>query len=201
MDRFTSAIDRLSGYLGKLTQWLTLLMVLLGAYNAIVRYLDRYTGWGLSSNTYIELQWYLFAIVFLVGSTYALRDDAHVRVDVLFARLSRRGRAWINVAGTVLFLIPFCVLMVLVSIPAVENSWAILEQSPDPGGLPRYPIRTLIPVAFVLILLQGLVLLVREAAVLRAADPPTGRDGSRDGGKREAGVPPDDDQPSVGEVE
>ena len=171
MQRFVKAVDRLSGFVGVAAGWLTLLMVLVGAFNSIVRYLDRLMGWSLSSNTWIELQWYLFAVIFLFASSYALREEAHVRVDVLFARLSRRGRAWINVLGTVLFLIPFCVLVIFVSIPAIQNSWAVMEQSPDPGGLPRYPIKTIVPVAFFLILLQGIVLLIREIAVLRGSTP------------------------------
>ena len=167
--RLAAGIDRFSEWTGKVVYWLTLFMVLVGSYNAIVRYLDRYTGLGLSSNTYIELQWYLFSLVFLLGAGYALRHDAHVRVDVLYGRLSRRGKAWINVAGTVLFLLPFCALMVWVSWPSVRNAWAVLEQSPDPGGLPRYPLRTVVPIAFVLLLLQGVAMLIKEVAVLRGA--------------------------------
>jgi TRAP-type mannitol/chloroaromatic compound transport system permease small subunit len=158
-------------------------MVLIGAFNAIVRYLDRLMGWSVSSNTWIELQWYLFAVIFLFASAYALREEAHVRVDVLFGRLSRRGRAWINVLGTVLFLIPFCVLIILLSLPAIQNSWAVMEQSPDPGGLPRYPIKTIVPIAFFLIGLQGLVLLIRESAFLRGstADPARSETPASDG--------------------
>lgn len=174
MERFVTAVDRLSGKVGKAAGWMTLAMVLAGAFNAVARYLDRFFGSSLSSNAWIELQWYLFAAVFLFASAYALRDDAHVRVDVWFSRLTRRGRAWVNVLGTVLFLIPFCVSVILLSIPAIENSWAVMEQSPDPGGLPRYPIKTIVPVAFFLILLQGIVLLIREIKLLRSdtSNPP-----------------------------
>lgn len=147
--------------------WLVLGMVLLGAFNAIARYLDRFTGIGLSSNTYIELQWYFFSMVFLLGAAYTLKHDAHVRVDVLYGRLGPQGQAWINIAGVVLFLIPFCVLMITVSVPAVMNSWAVREMSPDPGGLPRYPIKTVIPIAFLLLILQGISMLVRQITRLR----------------------------------
>ena len=167
--RLASGIDRLSEWTGRIIYWLTLLMVLVGGFNAIVRYLDRSTGLGLSSNMYLELQWYLFSIIFLIGAAYTLKHNAHVRVDVLYGRLSRKGKAWINLLGTLLFLIPFCVLMLWVSWPEVVTSWAEREQSPDPGGLPRYPIKTVIPVAFVLVLLQGLALLVRQVAILRGA--------------------------------
>lgn len=165
--RIASRIDRTNEWIGRLVYWLTLFMVLFGAYNALVRYLDRYTGLGLSSNTYIELQWYLFSLVFLLGAAYTLKHNAHVRVDVLFARLSPRGRAWINLLGTLLFLIPFCILVLWTAWPAVRNSWIVREVSPDPGGLPRYPIKAAIPLAFTLLMLQGISLAIKQVAVLR----------------------------------
>ncbi len=161
------AINRFSERTGRFICWLTLFAVLVGSFNAIFRYLDRYTGLGISSNMYIELQWYLFGLIFLLGAAYTLRHDAHVRVDVFFGRLGARGKAWINLLGTVLFLFPFCVVMIVVSWPAVRNSWVILEQSPDPGGLPRYPIKTVIPLAFLLLAVQGASMLIKQIAVLR----------------------------------
>lgn len=168
--RLAGRIDRFSELTGRVVYWLTLLMVLAGAFNALVRYIDRFTGLGLSSNTYIELQWYMFAAMFLLSAAYTLKHNAHVRVDVLYGRLGRRGRAWIDLSGTVLFLIPFCVLMIVVSWPFVADSWSRLEGSPDPGGLARYPIKTLIPVAFALLLVQGVSLLLRQIGVLRGLD-------------------------------
>lgn len=165
--RVARRMDRFSERTGRLVYWLTLAMVIIGAYNAIVRYLDRYSGLGLSSNTYIEAQWYLFSLVFLLAAAYTLKHDAHVRVDVMYGRLSKRGKAWINVLGTVLFLIPFCVLMLWVSWPSVVNSWAVWEMSPDPGGLPRYPIKTMIPIAFLLLLIQATGYLIQQIAILR----------------------------------
>lgn len=165
--RIAHGIDRFSEYTGRLVYWLTLAMVLIGSYNAIARYTERYTGLGLSSNTWIELQWYLFSLVFLLGTAYGLKHDVHVRVDVLYERLSRRGRAWINLLGTALFLLPFSVLMLATSWPMVRNSWAVWEQSPDPGGLPRYPIKTVIPIAFVLLIVQGASLAIKQVAVLQ----------------------------------
>ena len=164
---FADAIDRLNERVGRVVCWLTLLMVLVSALNAVFRYVDRFSGLRLSSNTYIELQWYMFAAVFLLAAAYTLRHDAHVRVDVFYGRLSNRGRAWVNLAGTVLFLIPFCMLMIATSWPFVVDSWGRLEDSPDPGGLPRYPIKAIIPIAFALLLLQGLALLIRQIALLR----------------------------------
>lgn len=166
MLRIADAIDRFNERFGRLIYWLTLAMVLIGSFNAIVRYLDRYTGFGLSSNTYLELQWYLFSLVFLLGAAYTLKHDAHVRVDVLFSRLGPRGQAIINLLGVIFLLFPFCILMIWVSWPAVLNSWSVMEMSPDPGGLPRYPIKTMIPVAFVLVLAQGLSMGIRQIAIL-----------------------------------
>lgn len=160
-------IDTFSYWTGRVVYWLTLLMVLIGAYNAIVRY--AYPT--LSSNAYIEMQWYLFSLVFLLGAAYTLRQSAHVRVDVLYGKLSPRGKAWIDLAGTVLFLIPFCVFIIWVSWSYVGNSWAITEQSPDPGGLPRYPIKTIIPLAFGLLLIQSVSIVIRQVAFLRGAIP------------------------------
>jgi TRAP-type mannitol/chloroaromatic compound transport system permease small subunit len=168
--RVARRIDRWSDWLGRGLYWLTLGMVVVGAFNAIARYLDRYTGLGLSSNMWIELQWYLFSLMFLLGAAYTLKYDDHVRVDVLYSQLSRRGQAWVNVLGTLLFLLPFCAVILWMSIPFVSNSWAILEGSPDPGGLPRYPIKTVIPLALVFVMVQGISILIRETAVLLGAE-------------------------------
>lgn len=160
------AIDRFQDRIGKWLYWLSLAMILVGAYNAVVRYLDKFTGMSLSSNMYLEMQWYLFSILFLLGAAYALRHDAHVRVDILYSRLSAEGKAWIDLVGTIFILVPFCVMMLWTSWPAVYNSWAVLEMSPDPGGLPRYPIKTVIPIAFILILVQGVSMFIRNLAVV-----------------------------------
>ena len=119
----------------------------------------------LSSNAYLELQWYLFSLIFLMGAAYGLNHDYHVRVDVLYERLGRRARAWIDLIGTVLFLVPFAVMMLWVSWGPVVRSWGILETSPDPGGLPRYPIKTVILVSFFLLLLQAISQIVKRPPV------------------------------------
>jgi len=93
-----------------------------------------------------------------------------VRVDVVYESLSKRGRAWINLLGTALFLFPFSLLMLVMSWPMVRNTWAVWEQSPDPGGLPRYPIKTVIPLAFLLLIAQGIAFTIRQVAVLRGDD-------------------------------
>ena len=187
--RIAHRIDRTNEWIGRAVYWLTLVMVGVGAYNALVRYLDRFTGLGLSSNTYIELQWYMYSLIFLLGAAYTLKHNAHVRVDVLFMRLTPRGHAWVNLGGALLFLLPFCILVIWTSWPTVHNSWAVLEVSPDPGGLPRYPIKTVIPIAFVLLFLQGVSLAIKQIAFLRdpAAEDIPGHAQS-DSGKAQGGI-------------
>jgi len=162
-------IDRLTDKIGTMVSWLVVFMVLIGAFNAVARYLGRFLGANLSSNVYLELQWYLFSVLFLLGAAYALKQDAHVRVDVLSSRLSTRACGWINILGTVLFLIPFTVFAMWLTWPAVRNSWAVREASPDPGGLPRYPLKAVILLGLALLLLQGVAELIKEIAKLRGA--------------------------------
>jgi TRAP-type mannitol/chloroaromatic compound transport system permease small subunit len=163
LNRIVQGIDRLSETVGVVVRWLVLGMVLLGAFNAVARYLGRSIGVQLSSNAFIEAQWYLFSLVFLLGAGYTLKHHGHVRVDVIYARLGERARRRLDLAGTWLLLVPFCCFGILLSWPAVRNSWIVREGSPDPGGLPRYPIKTAILVAFVLLLLQGIASALRRA--------------------------------------
>ena len=186
LQRLSAAIDRLNDRIGSAIQWLALVMVVVGAFNAIARYTGRFTGASLSSNAYLELQWYLFSLIFLMGAAYGLNHDYHVRVDVLYARLGRRARAWIDLIGSALFLAPFAFVMLWVSWRPVANSWAILEISPDPGGLPRYPIKTVILVSFFLLFLQAISQIVKNATILvEPAGGPSGADGLGNG----AGLP------------
>jgi TRAP-type mannitol/chloroaromatic compound transport system permease small subunit len=164
-------VDALNRRLGQAAAWLTLLMVLIAALNAVLRYTDRFVQLGLSSNAWIELQWYLFSAVFLLGAPYALQVGAHVRVDVFYGRLGLRGRAWIDLLGGLLFLLPFCVFGLWTSWPAIRESIAVREGSPDPGGLPRYPIKALVLLAFALLALQGLSEVLKRLALLRGASP------------------------------
>jgi TRAP-type mannitol/chloroaromatic compound transport system permease small subunit len=147
-------MDRFYAIVSKLCAWTLFIMTILGALNAVLRYSSKFTGQVWSSNAFLEGQWYLFSAVFLLGAGYTLYKDKHVRVDVLYSRLSNTGQKRINLIGVVIFAIPFCVLGVWSSIDFVSNSWSIWEQSPDAGGLPRYPVKTLIPLGFVLLLLQ-----------------------------------------------
>ena len=160
-------IDRLSELIGRLVSSLTLVMVLVGALNAVLRYASKGAGLNLSSNGFLEAQWYMFSLVFLLGAGYTLKRDGHVRVDVIYSRVSPRTRAWINLVGTGFFLIPFSLCVILMSWPAVVNSWVVREISPDPGGLPRYPIKAVIVVAFALLILQGMSEAIKQIAFLR----------------------------------
>jgi TRAP-type mannitol/chloroaromatic compound transport system permease small subunit len=168
-------IDRITGGIGKLVGWLTLAMVLASAFNALARWVDARQTFGvqLSSNAFIDTQWYLFSLVFLLGASHALLTDSHVRVDVLSSRMSRRTRAWLDVGGIVLFLLPFSALLIWLSWPAIESSWRVREQSPDPGGLPRYPIKLVIPIGFGLLIVQALSELIKRVAFATGvtADP------------------------------
>jgi TRAP-type mannitol/chloroaromatic compound transport system permease small subunit len=173
-------IDRLNERIGAVASWLTLLMVAAGAYNAIARHVDRAAGVRLSSNAWIEAQWYMFSLVFLLGAAYTLKRDEHVRVDVLHGRLSAKGKAWIDVVGTVVLMVPFCVLGLWVAVPSVIASFKVREGSPDPGGLPRYPLKAVVLIAFALLLLQAFAILIKKVAELRGLEIP--KDPSNDEG-------------------
>ncbi len=158
------AIEALSEWSGRLVAWLLLLMVLVIGYDVAMRYLFQSGAVALQ-----ELEWHLFALVFLLGAAYTLKHDGHVRVDVFYQsrRLGPRGRAWVDILGCLFFLIPFCLLVIHASIPFVENAWRLGEGSPDPGGLGhRYLLKAAIPLGFTLLLLQGVAMLIRSIQVL-----------------------------------
>jgi len=167
-------IDALIERIGRLTGWLITVMILIGLYNVIVRYLGRYIGRTLSSNLYLELQWYLFSIVFFFGFAYVLRHNQNVRVDFLYAKWPVKRRALINLVGDLLFMIPFCIMGIIVALNPVlaswgrlpDGSWGVWELSPDANGLPRAPIKSMIIVGFVLLLLQAISEIIKHVAVL-----------------------------------
>lgn len=166
-------IDDLNDRIGVVIRWMALAMVLIGAVGALLRYFSRGLGMALNLTPAIEAQWYLFSVIFLMGAAYGLHHNVHVRVDVMYERLGVKARAWIDLLGTVLFLIPFSILMLYVSYPAVRASFEVRETSPDPGGLPRWPIKALIIVSFVLLLLQAVSQLVRQIDILSGELDPT----------------------------
>ena len=168
--QIASVIDGLNDRIGVVIRWMALLMVLIGAISAVVRYFARSQQWTLNLTPATEAQWYLFSIIFLLGAAYGLNHDVHVRVDVMYERLGAKTQAWIDLLGTVLFLVPFSILMLYVSFPAVRASFEVREASPDPGGLPRWPIKALILVSFALLLLQAFSQLVRQIDVLTGVE-------------------------------
>ena len=119
---FTRFVDGLNDKIGSVIRWFTLAMVLVGAFNALARYAVRYTNVSLSSNGYLDLQWYLFSLIFLLGAAYGLNHDYHVRVDVFYSRMGKAGQAWIDLIGSLLLLIPFTILMLWVSWDPVGRS-------------------------------------------------------------------------------
>ncbi len=159
-------IDALNESIGRLVYWLVLVMVLVSAANAISRY-----ALSIASNAWLELQWYLFAAVFLLCSGYTLRHNEHIRIDVIAGRLSRRTQMWIDVFGTLFFLLPMAVYIVWLSWPIFVNAWTSGEISGSAGGLIRWPVRLLVPVGFFLLTLQGLSELVKRVAYLRGLIP------------------------------
>ncbi|MDZ7269072.1 MAG: TRAP transporter small permease subunit [candidate division KSB1 bacterium] len=150
-----TSLARIAGLnekIGTAVSWLTTGMMLLVCYDVFTRYLLK-----RSSVAVQELEWHLFAVLFLLGAGFTLKHDRHVRVDLFYARLPQKGRAWIDLFGSLFFLIPFAAMIIWTSLTFVKNAWLIGETSPDPGGLPaRYLIKAAIPVGFALLLLQAL---------------------------------------------
>ncbi|MGE0332856.1 MAG: TRAP transporter small permease subunit [Ramlibacter sp.] len=161
-------IDRLNTWIGRLSMWLILATTLISAGNAIVR-----KAFDSSSNALLEIQWYLFAGVFMLGAGYALLKNAHVRIDFVSSRLSARTRNWIDVVGFVLVLMPLCAMCIYLSWPFFMQAWTSGEMSSNAGGLIRWPVYLLIPVGFALLMLQGVSELIKRLAFLRGqgADP------------------------------
>lgn len=161
-------IDLLNHWVGKLAMWLVLSATVISAGNAIVR-----KTLGTSSNAWLEIQWYLFAAVFMLGGGYAFLKNAHVRIDFISQKFSARTRNWIDVGGILVFLLPLCYMMVTLGWPLFERAWISGEVSSNAGGLIRWPVYALIPAGFALLALQGLSELIKRLAFLggHAPDP------------------------------
>ncbi len=152
LDRFVCIIDWFSDKTGYVAGWLSTLMVLVVFYDTIMRYIFNEGNLALQ-----ELEWHLFAIVFLIGAAYTLKEDGHVRVDIIFVNLSDKTKAWIDLFGIFVFLIPFSMIVIHATSGFVTSSWAVREVSPDPGGLPaRYLLKAMIPLCFIFLIIQGL---------------------------------------------
>lgn len=155
-------IDHVNELVGRAVSWLTLAAVLISAGNALLRY-----GFNLSSNAWLEIQWYLFSAVFLLAAGYTLRHDEHVRIDVVISKLSPRLQAWIDIFGGLFFLLPMALLLLVHSWPVFVNSYVIDEVSSDAGGLIRWPVKLLMPAGFFLLILQAFSEMVKRLAYLK----------------------------------
>ncbi|MGL4232477.1 MAG: TRAP transporter small permease subunit [Casimicrobium sp.] len=157
-------IDRLSMLVGHSVMWLILVVTLVSATNAIIR-----KAFDVSSNAWLELQWYLFAAVFLLGAGYVFLKNAHVRIDFVSSRLTARMRNWIDVIGIVVFLIPLCLIVIRLSWPLFAGAYSSGEMSQNAGGLIRWPVYLMMPLGFGLLLLQAISELIKRIAFLRGA--------------------------------
>ncbi len=159
-------IDSLTGLIGKLAMWLILATTLISAGNAIVRKV-----FDTSSNAFLEIQWYMFAAVFMLGSGYAFLRNAHVRIDFISSKFSARGRNWVDIGGIVLFVFPLCYMMIGLAWPLFANAWTSGEMSSNAGGLIRWPVYALIPAGFALLALQSVSELIKRVAFLTGTGP------------------------------
>ncbi|MFZ0846495.1 MAG: TRAP transporter small permease subunit [Pseudolabrys sp.] len=158
----TQKIDAANRWLGKHVAWLILAAVVVSAANATVRKI-----FDTSSNSWLELQWVLFSIVFLLCSPWTLLDNEHIRIDIVNQMLPKRWRDSIDVVGHVFFLMPLCVIMIITGIPFFYRSVEINEQSGNAGGLPQWPAKSLVMIAFTILLIQAISELIKRIAVMR----------------------------------
>jgi len=164
--RISALIDALNERIGKAVYWLVLVAVLISAGNAIVRKV-----FNMSSNAFLEAQWYLFAAIFLLCSGYTLLRNEHVRIDVIAGRLSPKAQAWIDVLGTLFFLLPMAILFIYLSWPVFVRTYTHGEISTNAGGLVLWPARLLVPIGFTLLSLQGISELVKRVAFIAGKGP------------------------------
>ena len=167
-----SWIDNFNEYFGRMVSWATLLLVAVTFTDVVMRYLFK--------TTFVftqELEWHIFAFIFLMGAGYTLKHDGHVRVEVFYGKLGRKGKAWINLVGVLFFLVPSCLLFIKTGIPFVVKSFHVMEGSPDPGGIPfRFLLKACIPAGYALILLQGISLGIDSLLGVLGMDAETGKD-------------------------
>ncbi len=159
-------IDGMSNLIGRAMMWFLLATTLISASNAIIRKV-----FNISSNAFLEIQWYLFAAVFMLGSGYAFLKNAHVRIDFISSKFSARGRNIVDVIGIIVFVFPLCYLMVKLSWPVFENAWVSGEMSSNAGGLVRWPVYGVIPLGFVILAMQAVSELIKRVAFLTGNGP------------------------------
>jgi TRAP-type mannitol/chloroaromatic compound transport system permease small subunit len=170
--RLSALIDTANERIGKVAAWFGLLAVVVCTVNAIFRY-----AFNLSSNAWLEIQWYFNAATFLLVAAWALKRNDHVRIDVIAGKLPRRAQAWIDIVGGLFALLPAVLIIAWYSWPSLVSSYQIGEYSSDPGGLIRWPIRLLIPVAFGTLALQGVSEIIKRIAFLKGLVPFPGEHG------------------------
>ncbi len=167
--RLSALIDRLNEFVGRWVSWLILAAVLISAVNAVVRKL-----FNMSSNGFLEIQWYLFAAVFLLAAGYTLLRGEHVRIDVILGRFSKRTQIKVEAVCIVLFLFPFCINVITLVWPLVVRAYVTGEMSSNAGGLIRWPVFAMVPIGFALLLMQGASELIKRIAFLKGLiDDPT----------------------------
>ena len=159
--KLSRAIDWLNDKFGQIANWLVLLAALISAGNAASRYL-----FSASSNAWLEIQWYMFAGMVLLGAPYVHKVNEHVRVDLVYAAMSERVRLWVDILGGVFFLLPICVILVYFTWPWFVESWTIGESSMNAGGLIRWPVKLLLPLGFGLMALQGISEIIKRIDAL-----------------------------------
>ena len=159
--KFSAVVDIVNEKIGVVCNWLVLLACLVSGGNAMVRY-----AYDASSNAWLEVQWYMFAVIVMFGAAYTLKLNEHVRVDLLYMMLGRRGQLWIDILGTLIFLLPTCLILAWLSWPFFMQSYAIGEHSSNAGGLIRWPIKAVLPLGFLLVALQGVSELIKRIAFL-----------------------------------
>lgn len=164
--RISAAIDAFTGFIGKAVSWLILLAVLISAGNAVVR-----KAFDMSSNAWLELQWYLFSAVFLLAASYTLQRNDHIRIDIVSGMLPKWVRNWIDLLGHILMLVPFVILMIYESYPFVLNSIRQQENSPNAGGLILWPVKALLLAGFLLLAIQAISEIIKRIAVMRGIIP------------------------------
>jgi len=163
LKKYILVIDRVNENLGRWTSWLTTFLVLVVSYDVFSRYLLNISIVGVQ-----ELEWHIFAVIFLLAAAYTYKIDEHVRVDVFYSNFSEKKKAWVNLLGVILFLIPFCVIVIYISEFFVFSSFRMGETSPDAGGLPaRYILKAFIPLSFFFILLQGISQAFKSILILK----------------------------------
>ncbi len=164
--KLSGLVDALNERVGKAVMWLILAVVLISAGNAVSRKVFR-----MSSNALLDLQWYLYSGVFLLGAGYAFLKNVHVRIDFISARLTARGRSWVDIVGIIVFLAPFCGMLIQMSWPLFLKAWQSGEMSQNAGGLIRWPVYLLIPSGLALLLIQSASELIKRIAFLRGLIP------------------------------